>query len=186
MEYREIEVRFLGIDKDALIATLRSLGAEDLGEDLLDERIIYDRELTWRDGVKKILRLRTQKGKTTLTYKHRTEMTAEGTEEIEFEIPDPTAAEALLERLGYDMYRAQQKKRHSFHLGEVIVDIDTWPKIPTYVELEGPHVEALQEAAGLLGLDWENVELRNPRTIIEDDYGIPVGNMRWFTFDRFE
>jgi adenylate cyclase class 2 len=186
MEYREIEVRFLEIDKDALIAKLRELGAEDLGEDLLDEKIIYDKELTWRDGVKKLLRMRTQKGRTMLTYKHRVEMSAEGTEEIEFEVQDTVAAQALLERLGYEMYRAQQKMRHSFHLGEVIVDIDTWPKIPTYVELEGPSVEALQEAAVLLGLDWKYVELRNPRRIIEDDYGIPVGNMRWFTFDKFE
>lgn len=186
MEFKEIEVRFLEIDKDALIAKLRELGAEDLGEDLLDEKIIYDKELTWRDGVRKILRMRTRKGRTMLTYKHRIETSAEGTEEIEFEVQDTVAAEALLERLGYEMYRAQQKLRHSFHLGEVIVDIDTWPRIPTYVELEGPSVEALQEAAALLGLDWKNVELRNPRRIIEDDYGIPVGNMRWFTFDKFD
>lgn len=186
MEYREIEVRFLEVDREVLIEKLKALGAEDLGEYMLEERIIYDEALTWRDGVHKILRLRTSNGKTQLTYKHRTEITAEGTEEVEFEVSDPAAAEVLLERLGYVAYRHQQKKRHSFHLGDVVIDIDTWPKVPTYVELEGPSEAALKEAAKLLDLEWDTVELRSPRTVIEEVYMIPVGNMRWFTFDKFE
>jgi adenylate cyclase class 2 len=186
MEYREIEVRFLEIDKDALLAKLRELGAEDLGEDLLDEKIIYDDGLTWRDSPGTFMRLRTRNGKTALSYKHRTAQTVDGTEEIEFEVSDPSAAEALLNRLGYHMYRTQQKKRHTFKLGEVTVDIDTWPRVPTYVELEGFSESALREAAEKLNLDWETVELRNPRKVIEEVYGISVGTMTWFTFDKFE
>lgn len=186
MNYREIEVRFLETDKEELIKKLEELGAEDKGEYLLEERIIYDNAMTWRDGAHKILRLRTCDGKTKLTYKHRTEITAEGTEEIEFEVDNADAAEALLERLGYVAYRHQEKKRHTFHMGDVVVDIDTWPKIPTYVELEGPSEDALKTTANSLGLDWNSVELRSPRTVIEEVYGIPVGTMKWFTFHRFE
>ncbi|MEK7100903.1 MAG: hypothetical protein AAB921_02275, partial [Patescibacteria group bacterium] len=79
MEYREIEVRFLEIDKDALLAKLRELGAEDLGEDLLDEKIIYDDELTWRDTPGTFMRMRTRNGKTDLCYKNRTAQTVDGT-----------------------------------------------------------------------------------------------------------
>lgn len=186
MDYREVEVRFLEIDKDDLVSRLKGLGAEDKGEDLLDEKIIYDKALTWRDEPGTFLRLRTQKGKTQLCYKHRKEQSATGTEEIEFEVPDPVAAEALLGRLGYVMYRAQQKKRHTFVLGDVTVDIDTWPRIPTYVELEGKSEDDLKRAASKLGLDWDRVELRDPRMVIEEVYNVPVGNMTWFTFDRFE
>ncbi|KND52081.1 MAG: hypothetical protein AB202_04080 [Parcubacteria bacterium C7867-007] len=183
MNHQEIEVRFLEIDKEALIKKLRDLGAEDLGEDLLQERIIYDKEHTWTD---KMLRLRTQKGKTILAYKHRVGMTAEGTEEIEFEVSNPSAAELLLSRLGYTAARHQQKLRHSFHLEDVVVDIDTWPRVPTYVELEGPSVVSLEKAAQTLGLDWGNVELRSPKTVIMEVYNIPLDNMEWFTFDKFE
>lgn len=186
MDYREIEVRFLEIDKEALIKKLRKLGAEDKGEDLLDEKIIYDKTLVWRDEGETFLRLRTQKGKTKLCYKHRTEQSVDGTEEIEFEVSDPNAAEALLKKLGYETYRAQQKRRHAFDLGGVIIDIDTWPRIPTYVELEGQSEDALRNAAAKLELNWENVELRNPRMVIEEVYNILVGEMKWFTFDRFE
>lgn len=186
MEYSEIEVRFLEISKDELIQRLKDLNAVDLGEKLLDERIIYDNELTWRDGAGKILRLRSVNGVTELAYKERKQTTVDGVEEIEFTVSNADAAEALLSRLGHSTYRYQQKKRHSFKLGEVTVDIDTWPNVPTYVELEGESEDDLRKVAQQLALDWDDVELRSPREILEETYNIPVGNMKWFTFDKFE
>lgn len=187
MAYKEIEVRFLEIDKEQLLSTLRAIPTVvDHGEHVLDERIIYDDALTWRDGARKILRLRSRGERYTLAYKDRVAMAVDGVEEIEFGVTDIDAAEALLHKLGFTTYRHQQKKRHSFSLGDVIVDIDTWPHVPTYVELEGPSEARLREVAEQLGLAWDTHELRSPRTIIEDTYHIPVGNMRWFTFDRCE
>ena len=186
MNYKEIEVRFLEIDKEKLIEKLHELQATDLGENLLEEVIIYDKDLTWRDSVHKLLRLRTYGGKTYLAYKHRLQTTTIETDEVELEVSSQTAAEELLSRLGYFAYRHQQKRRHSFKIENVIIDIDEWPRIPPYVELEGPDEHSLQQVALKLGLDWNTVDLRGPRTIIEDTYNIPVGNMHWFTFDRFE
>lgn len=185
MEHKEIEVRFLEIDKPALIARLRELNAEDLGEELLEEVIVYDESLSWRDS-RKVLRVRTRGEKVTMTYKQHKEASAEGTEEIELDVSDKGKAVALLERLGFVAYRHQEKYRHTFRLGEVMVDIDTWPKIPTYVELEGPSEDALREAAQLLGLDWAGVTLIDAKRVIEEVYHIPVGHLRWFTFDRIE
>jgi predicted adenylyl cyclase CyaB len=127
MEHQEIEVRFLEIDKDDLITKLNELGAIDHGEELLDERIIFDKDLHWQKAAK-FMRLRTKGGKTTLAYKDRQDPhqpSAHGTEEIEFQVSDPELAQALLSRLGYEPFRYQQKKRHSFLLGNVHVDIDT-------------------------------------------------------------
>lgn len=185
MLHKEIEVRFLEIDPSDISQRLRSLGAIDHGEDLLEEVIFYDRDLSWRDSGK-FVRLRKNKNGVFLTYKHHMSETAEGTEEIEFTVGDINKAEVFLERLGLVAYRHQQKKRHSFQLGEVVADIDTWPKIPTYIELEGPTEESLKQAAAKLNLDWQNVVLENARLVIENRYNIPVGNMKWFTFDKFE
>ena len=71
-------------------------------------------------------------------------------------------------------------------MDDVIVDIDTWPKIPTYVELEGPSENALKSAAARVGFDWKDAVFENARIVIEERYHIPVGSMKWFTFDRFE
>jgi hypothetical protein len=46
-ETREIEVRFLDIDKEHFIRKLKELGAVDKGEAMLEEVIVYDKDLTW-------------------------------------------------------------------------------------------------------------------------------------------
>ncbi|OGZ65980.1 MAG: hypothetical protein A3C50_03080 [Candidatus Staskawiczbacteria bacterium RIFCSPHIGHO2_02_FULL_43_16] len=106
--------------------------------------------------------------------------------EIEIEVSDLQKAKDFLEELGLVAFRQQEKKRHTFKLGEVIVDIDTWPSIPTYVELEGPNEESLKEAAVKLGLDWKNVVFKSARFIIEEKYGIPVSSLHFFTFSKIE
>lgn len=186
MDYREIEVRFLEINKDLLISRLREIGAEDLGEDFLREMIFYDKDGKWLENRRQMVRIRATKRGTYLTYKNQYEDSATGTEEIELQITDPEKVEVLLDRLGYPMYRKQEKRRHTFKFEEVIVDIDTWPRVPTYVELEGPSEDALKAVSAKLNLDWQKAVFENPRIVIEKYYHIPVSKLRYFTFDRVE
>ncbi len=185
MNTQEIECRFLEINKEELIKKLLVLGAQDHGETMLDETIFYDPELTWRDE-QRLLRLRKVGDKTILAYKEHKNWTVDGTYEIEFEVPDFEKAKLLFEKIGLTPFRHQQKKRHTFELGEVTFDIDTWPRIPAFVELEGKSEEELKKAAELVGLDWKNVNVHDARWVIENVYNIPVGTLRWFTFDRYE
>lgn len=185
METKEIEVRFLEIDKESLVKKLLELGAKDLGDNMLEEIIFYDPEGKWKDEEKRV-RLRKSGDKIKLAYKETKEQTIDGTIEIEFEVSDIQKATQFLEKVGLSAFRHQQKKRHTFELDNVVIDIDTWPKIPTYVELEGPSESSIKEVAKKLGLDWALVSFELPSHIIEKKYGIPVRSMKWFTFDRFE
>jgi adenylate cyclase class 2 len=184
--YKEIEVRFLEIDKAALIAKLHNLGAHDEGEEMLEEIIFDNAERTWQAEGKKFVRIRTGKRGTSVAYKNHSASAIDGVEEVELRVDDAAVAEVFLTRVGLVACRRNQKLRHTFKLGDVTLDIDTWPRIPTYVELEGPSENALKLAAAQLGLDWKNVCHDNARIVIEGRYGIPVGKMTWFTFDRFE
>ncbi len=185
MNTQEIECRFLEIDKEALIKKLRELGAEDKGETLLEEVIIYDAEAEWRKE-NRFLRLRKTGDKTELSYKEHQAHAVDGAYEIDFEVGDFKKAELLLEKIGLKAYRHQQKYRHTFILEGVSFDIDTWPKIPTYVELEGDSEDVLKKAAEAVGLNWSDAEFHNASWVIENKYNIPVRSMKWFTFDKFE
>lgn len=185
MEHREIEARFLEIDKGALVKKLEALGAKDLGETLLEEIIFYGPQAEWLHE-RRFARLRKSGNKATLTYKHHDRIAADGAEEIELEVSDIKKAEAFLAKIGFPPYRRQEKKRHKLQLDGITIDIDTWPRIPTYVELEGQSEEALKDVARKLGFDWASAIFHDARYIIENHYHIPVGTMRWFTFDRFE
>jgi adenylate cyclase class 2 len=183
---REIEVRFLEINTEALKKRLRELGAEDFGEDLFEEIIAY-KDAQWLEYKRKFVRLRKTKDRISLTYKHQEKDTIDGTEEIEFEVDNFDNAELFLKRIGFDFFmRKQQKKRHSFKLDGVTADIDTWPKVPTYVELEGDSEQKLKDTAQKLNLDWSNAIFENPRMLIEKYYGIPVAKLTSFTFDKIE
>ena len=99
---------FLEIDKEALVKKLLSLGATDEGETMLEETIIYDPELKWRDE-QRFVRLRKVGDKVKLSYKEHREHTADGTYEIEFEVGDYKKAELLFEKIGLVPFRHQQK-----------------------------------------------------------------------------
>lgn len=182
----EIEVRFLEIDAGKLKAKLKSLKALDLGEDFFEEIIFYDKNLEWQKSGQTIVRIRNTKNGIFLSYKHKEFDNAIEAEEIEFKIDNIDRATLLLERVGLVAYRHQQKKRHTFKIDDVMVDIDTWPKIPTYVELEGPSEVHLKSTAKALELDWAQVITESPRTVIEKYYHIPINTLKFFTFEKVE
>ena len=156
----EIEVRFLEVNVAELFAKLKDLGAKDEGEDFLEETIFYDKALEWQAYGRKLVRIRKTKKETLLTYKHQAVDSATGTEEIQFPVPDARVATKFLDRVGLVAYRKQEKKRHTFVLGEVTIDFDTWPKIPTYVELEGASEESLKRPHSSWGLIGQRLFLR--------------------------
>lgn len=184
--FREIEARFLNIDQAEFKKRLAETGAKDLGDDRIHEVIFYDKALRWQKEEKKYARVRRTKHGVLMTFKHNDFLGADGTKEIEIGVDDFDRAVSFLSHIGLVAFREQEKKRHSFKLGDVMVELDTWPSVPTYVELEGGSEVALKDAAGRLGLDWSTAVFESARFLIERHYRIPVSSLRRFTFSRIE
>jgi len=180
----EIETRFLGIDKNALILKLNELGSVDKGEVKLNDTIFYDKNSKWLEE-NIVVKLREKNSEAKLIYKVNKENKIDSAREIEFSVSSPTDAKEFLEAIGLVAYRAIEKFRHSFLLDNVIIDIDTWPKIPVYVELEGDSVEDLKKVAAKLKLNWEDRFDGDPRMVFKK-YGFDFDNIRTITFDKFE
>lgn len=185
MNNTEIECRFLEINKTEIIKKLLDLGAVDLGEKMLEEVIIYDKDLKWREE-QRFIRLRKSGDNVSISYKEHNTHTVDGTFEIELKIDDIAQAELLFEKIGLNPYRRQQKKRHTLKLNNNTFDIDTWPSIPTYLEIEGDSENALKEISNTLGLDWGKAVFHNAAWVIENVYKIKVRELRCFTFDKIE
>ncbi len=151
---QEIETRFLDVDKDELVKKLAQVGALDKGEEKLEEMIFHAADMSWV-GKHKFIRLRKAENKIKLTYKENVEQTVDSAREVELEVSDLDKCSEFLSRIGLQLIRRLEKYRHTFELGDVTVDIDTWPKIPAYAEIEGPSVESLKKACNILDLDWE-------------------------------
>lgn len=182
----EYEARFLEIDKIILIEKLRTLGATDKGEAFLKETIFYDTAGTWQeDG--KLVRVRTiNDSQTAVTFKHHRSQAVDGAYEAEFSTSDGKPVEEFLAQIGLVASRWQEKTRHTFLLDDVTIDIDTWPRIPTYLEIEGSSEHQIKQAAQKLGLDWQDAVFEDARNILENRYNIPIREITYFTFDKVE
>jgi len=184
----EREVKFLNIDAAALKAKLAGLGAKDEGENLLREVIFYPvGDLKHPNGLgRRLIRIRQTGDQAHLAYKNRPATPSLEVEEIELEVNDPKKAEVLLVALGWEVARRQEKKRHTFQLDPATIDIDTWPGVPPYVEIEGPNEQAIKKAAEALGFDWSEALLMSSAHILKQYYGISVWDLTKFSFDGIE
>ena len=174
----EIEERVLDVDVDAMIAKLESLGATKVGE-WHQKRFVYDfnpiRENEW-------IRLRTNGEKVTLTYKNIEDVSLEGTKELEVEVEDFDKTNELLKILGYEPKAYQENKRVRYLLNGVEVDIDSWPLIPPYMEIEGKDKKEVEEIEKLLEVDKEKITYFNCSDIYKSVYGIDSSKIKELKF----
>jgi adenylate cyclase class 2 len=179
----EIETRFLDINKDDLVKKLISLGAIDEGEEKLEEIIFHAADMSWV-GKRKYVRLRKTKDKIKLTYKENAEQKVDSAQEIEFYVPDWNKCSEFFEKIGLKAMRKLEKQRHTFKLDDVTVDIDTWPKIPTYMEIEGPSVESLKKFCNKLDIDWGKRFDGDAKEVFRH-YGHDLDHITVITFSEF-
>jgi adenylate cyclase class 2 len=152
MAQHEYEAKFLNVDPAAVRDRLRAAGARLVFDRTLFSRLIFENDAVQGE---QWLRLRDEGGKTTLTLKQVTDATTiNGTTEIEIEVSDLDTTAELLTALGLRQVRYQQNYREEWQLGDVTYDLDTWPDLDTFLEIEGPSEEAVRKAVAGLGFDY--------------------------------
>lgn len=102
----------------------------------------------------KWVRLRKTNDKVTLATKHilaNNNTSLQQMLETEIEVSSFAGANDLLVQLGYYFKSYQEKRRLSYRLFEHQIDIDTWPGIPPYMEIEGESEEDISNIIEKLG-----------------------------------
>lgn len=174
----EYEVRVLEIDKDSLIKKLEKLGAKKEAE-YEQKRYVYDL-LEKDDG--KWIRLRTNGSKTTLTYKDITSDRIDGTKECEIEVSSFENTNEILNKMGYFSKAYQENRRIRYYLDGVELDIDSWPMIPTYLEVEGKSEKEVLDMLKKLEIDEEKVTSLDVQSVYEKVYGIDISKIKELKF----
>ena len=164
--HTEYELRILEIDREKVIKKLKKIGAKFCW-DQLQRRYVYD-FIPKLEG--KWIRLRTNGIKTTLTIKDIVSSKIDGTRELEIEVSDFENANMILNELGYEDKGYQENRRCQYVLDDVEIDIDDWPHIPTYLEIEGPSEERVYEVLKLLDYSIEDTTTKDIEGIYLD-YG---------------
>jgi len=167
--HTEYEVRVLNIDKEKVLARLEEVKAE-FQWDEIQKRYVYD---FIPKVPNKWIRLRTNGKKSTLTIKNLVSSEIDGTQELEIEVDNFDRCNMILKELGYEPRGYQENRRRQYLLNGVEVDIDDWPYIPTYLEIEGPSEEAVYNVLDVLGYNKDEATSRDVEGIYKD-YGYEI------------
>jgi len=178
---QEIETKVLEIDVEDIKKKLQSLGAKEIQ----DTRLTVDWYSPSGVGKKEhdwYLRIRTDRnGKSEATYKSAPKIDGniKQVEEISVQVSDPKSMSNLFEKIGFVNYAHQEKDRISWALKDWRFDLDKYPSMPAYLEIEGKSHEHVQEAIKLLKLEkYESVGV-GERLLIEQKYKLNWSLMRF-------
>ncbi|MFE7742701.1 class IV adenylate cyclase [Nocardia sp. NPDC057455] len=173
----EHEAKILDIDPGTVERLIVDKGGRKLGERFM-RRYVYDIAPGDRS---KWIRLRDNGNGTTLAVKQITSDAIDGTDEVEVGVDDFSGANALLELLGFTAKSYQETKRISFVLDGAQLEIDTWPRIPPYLEIEAANKDEVIRIAELLG--YAEADLTGENTIkIYARHGIDLDTVRELRF----
>ncbi len=180
----EFEVKVLDVDVDSVRTRLLELGANKIGE-FDSRRFVYDfspvKENSW-------LRLREQGqqgqqgAQVQLTIKEIEHDGVEGTRELEVLVEDFDKMHAILQKLGYQSRAYQENRRESWELDGVQVEIDFWPRIPAYVEVEGDSEESVMQVLAKLQLN-DGVVTSENTTKVYARYGLDLQAIKDLRFE---
>lgn len=176
-EAKILDIAFPDIDWKIIAAGGRRVGGP-LGKPKPMRRYVYDIVV---GDQSKWARLRTDGTSATLTVKHIEHDGIDGTHEIEVEVADFDKTHALMEKLGFTAKAYQENQRLSYDLHGAQLEVDTWPLIPKYLEIEAGSKEEVILAAQRLG--YCEAELTSINTVaVYAHYGIDLGSISELRF----
>lgn len=154
----EIEAKFLDIDPAAIREKLKALGGKLTYPETLIKQKVFDFPDLRLDKNSAWLRLREENGAVILTLKQWQEEGVHGMKEAETQVGSFSETERILHEVGMVVKSTQEKKRELWELDGVELMIDTWPWVPTFIEIEGSSEGAVKAVAAKLGFDWKNAQ----------------------------
>jgi len=173
---KEFETKVLDIDVKDIERKLKRLGAKPEKEVLM-RRWVFDIDLSKDEWI----RLRDDGHKNTVTYKCKTGHGISETEEIEVEVGDFEAMAEILSKLKFKDTYYQENRRKAFKLKDIEFAIDTWPKIPTYLEVESGSEKRVHEGLEMLGLGGNDAGNMTVKAVYKK-YGIDLHSFKELRF----
>ncbi|MFE6775512.1 class IV adenylate cyclase [Streptomyces sp. NPDC057702] len=173
----EYETKMLDIDPKAMAERIALAGGGFRGEHLM-RRYVYD---TVPPVPGRWVRLRDSGDTVTLCVKTISSDALDGTRETETTVGSFEDTHALLGLMGLTHRAYQENRRSSWSLNGVRLEIDAWPLIPPYLEIEGDTEEQVWAAAERLALTREALTSENTTKVFAR-YGIDLDSISELRF----
>ena len=169
----EIEAKFLNIDAGDVRGKLKKIGAVMQYPERLMKRKVFDFPDNKLDKEDAWVRVRDEgDNKITLSYKKLLDRSLHGTKEITLDVSDFETMCDFLQACGFEIKSYQETKREKWTLEESEITVDTWPWIPTFVEIESATEEEIHKVSDSLGFDWGKALHGSVETAYQDLFDV--------------
>jgi len=161
----EYEVKFFPIDLSTMRPKLKEIGASLEKAERLMRRCVFAHDKN--PGMTcTYVRVRDEGDKVTMSAKqHAADGKIDSQKEYEVVVSNFETTRDILLSAGLTQTGYQENKRETWKMADgTRVELETWPQLPNYMEIEGDSSEAVQTTAELLGLDW------NKHVVQSNDY----------------
>lgn len=164
---REVEVKVLNVDQKKLRKNLKKMGAKRVFSPTLFQEIYW--ESPAEERVYSSFRLRSEGKKSFLTLKLKKEdREFEIRDEFEVEVADFQMIAKILQLAGLKIFRRREKLREEYLVGNIKVEIDEYPRMMPYMEIEATSKLAVRNFLEELGFPLRYSTKRTATEIIRD------------------
>ncbi len=155
----EVESKFHSPGNEKVERNLIRLGARRISEEIMED-VYFSHPSRDFSKTDEALRLRRTNNASELTYKGPRMKceNAKAREEITLRTENPLAAQRIIERLGFTEFFTIKKRRTSYMLGELRVEVDDVDGLGEFVELEAL-TESPERSTQLIELARKELEL---------------------------
>lgn len=170
----EYEIRIYNIDEKKIKKILKQNNAELIQKKIIMPLIVYIHPKNKKDSY---IRIRNEGHEITMTTK--TKLKSKYVIEREVVIDNMEEGDAILKMLGCKVNYKIEKIREIYKLkGCKEIVFDSYPGIPTYMEIDCHNESSLKKMANILGYKIEDHDKRKLADIYLELYGIPK-NIKW-------
>ena len=138
-DYKEQEIKVLDVDVKQLVERLEKIGAKKVYEDTRTIISLDTKDRSFLTQKDKLIRV-TEEGSTKVTM-HINQSDPETKEEIKFKTSRLKETLDFFYQMGLDPISKVHAPRISFELGKVDFDIDHFPAIPPFLEIDIKNLE---------------------------------------------
>lgn len=175
----EYEAKTLDIVPTDVARRISKAGGTEVTPPRLMRRYVYD---TIPSVPGRWVRLRDTGGDVTLCVKQITTDDVDGTHETEVAVGSFEEAAELLRLTGLTPRSYQENRRTSYTLAGARLEVDEWPLIPPYLEIEADDEAQVWEAAAALDIAREKLTSINT-TKVYSLYGIDLDKIADLRFE---
>lgn len=149
----EIEVKILDIDLGKTEKAIKKLGGKLVHNNLLYKELYFSTE---NNNLKfSSMRLRAEGDDIYLAMKFKQGNNKKylSRKELQIKVSDFDTTSEIIQQLGFKPIGIREKLRKEYKVGKIKVELDQYPNIPPYMEIEGNNQKHVNEFLTKLGYD---------------------------------